>query len=161
MLKFVYFKILLQFCTYIYYDDNLCWIYRDKYLTVRKISKRSTQKNQIRTDVTWCCSSPSHKLSSTSESTLPSISISSLDRFGGVGLGLPHTRSHKTSISFSLAGVAPSALTFFQLIISSGQQHTTCPLLLIQARLVAHWYAASCPCTIVCYFFTHLLDLPV
>ena len=40
MLKFVYFQILLQFRTYIYYGTNLCRIYRDKYLTVRKISSR-------------------------------------------------------------------------------------------------------------------------
>ena len=38
MLKFVYFQILLQFLTYIYYGTNLCRIYREKYLMVRKIS---------------------------------------------------------------------------------------------------------------------------
>ena len=117
MLKFVYFQILFQFRTYIFFGTNLCRINRDKYLTVRKISTRSTQKIQIRTDVTWCCSSPSHKLSLTSESTPPSISISSSDYFGGVGSGLPCTRSHSTCRSFFLSGVAPSALTFFQLTI--------------------------------------------
>ena len=65
----------------------------------------------------WCWSSISHKLLSTSESTPPSISISSSDRFGRVGSGLPHTRSYNINRSFFLAGIAPSALTFFQLII--------------------------------------------
>ena len=113
MLKFVYFQILLHFCTYIYYGTNLCITYRDKYLSVCKISTRSTQKNQIRTDVTSCCPSPSHKLPSTSESTHLSISISSSDRFGGVGLGLPRTRSYNIIRYFFLTGVAPSALKIF------------------------------------------------
>ena len=74
-------------------------------------------KNQRRTDMTWRCSSRSHKLSLTSESTPPSISISSSDLFEWVGLVFSRTRSHNTSRSFFLAGVAPSALNFFQLIV--------------------------------------------
>ena len=45
------------------------------------------------------------------------MSIYYSDRFGGVGSGLPHTRSHNTSRSLFLTGVAPPDLTFFQLII--------------------------------------------
>ena len=120
---------------------------------VRKISTRSTQKIQIRTDVTWCCSSPSHKLSSTSESTPPSISISSSDYFGGVGSGLPCTRSHNKIRSFFLTGVAPLALKIFQLINFFRSAQTTCPLLLTRSRWVSHWSAASFTCTIVRYFY--------
>ena len=72
---------------------------------------------QIRTEVTWCCSQHSHRSPSTWGLNPPSISIFSSDRFGRVGLGLPNTRSHNIRRSFFLAGVAPSALTFFQLII--------------------------------------------
>ena len=117
MLKFVYLQILLQFRTYSYYGTNLCRIYRDKYLTVCKIPTRLTQKIQIRIDDSWCWSSNLHKSSSVSESTAKYISVSSSDCFGRVGSGLPHTRSHDTSRYFFLAGVAPSSLTSFQLII--------------------------------------------
>ena len=155
-LKFVYFQILFQFRTYIYYATNLCRIYRDKYLTVRKISTRLTQKIQIRTDGTWCWSLLFYKSSLTSELTPPSISVSSSERFGGVGSGLPRTRSHNKSRSFFLAGVAPSASIFFQLIIlfRSATDHLSN---LTWARWLARWYAASYPCTLVCSFCTYLL----
>ena len=157
MLKFVYFQILIQFRTYIYYSTNLFQIHRDKYLTVRKISTRPTQKIQIkltRLDAARqlcidCC-----RLQSQILHTYPSPPRTAL--VGWVWYSPAPGTTTQAGPSSSQTSHHQHWLTS-SWSFSSGQQHTNFPLLLTWARWLACWYDASCPCTLVCYFCTYLL----
>ena len=116
MLKFVYVEILLQLHTYIYYGINLCRIYKDKYLTVHKISTRARKK--FRQELTWLDSGchlcrnfrqPQIRL-------LHTYFYPTWTALDGWVQSYP-TPGPTTSKYLFLAGPVPSALTFSQLII--------------------------------------------
>ena len=152
MLNFLYFQILIQFRTYINCETNVCRIYRDKYLRVRKISTRYTQK------IIW-------ELILLDAARLPCINhLWPQSRILHPYLSPPRTALARLVWASPAPGPTTQAGTSFLQALHhqpwptsswsfpSGHKNTTCPIILTQARWVAHWSASSCTYTIVCYF---------